>query len=340
MLHDNPFSDIYFSKGRRALQAAGRNPRVMYQIFQRNSAVLCGMKYVLELFRTHLAQDLAQIEVWGLEDGSQISSEETIALLMGPAQILMEFETIYLGLLARMTRVATNVRKVVDAARGKPVLFFPARFDAYENQPYDGYAAKIGGVAGCSTKAQAHDDEPAGTMPHALIAAFNGDMVAATFALLKAYPDDPVWPLVDFENNSARTAVEVFLALKERRLESRMAGIRLDTSSDVFDEGLAAVSDLRGVNPALVQQVRAELDRAGAKAVKICVSGGFDQSKVARFETENAPVDVYAVGEKMFAGSNPFTSDIVGYYEGQNLVPSAKVGRCMRPNPDRLKRLI
>ena len=52
-------------------------------------------------------------------------------------------ETPTLGALTRNTRVATNVYEVLHAARGKEVLFFPARFDAHEVQAGDGYAYHI-----------------------------------------------------------------------------------------------------------------------------------------------------------------------------------------------------
>ena len=47
------------------------------------------------------------------------------------------------GALTRGSRVATNVYHVLDAAKGKDVLFFPARFDAHEVQAADGYAYHI-----------------------------------------------------------------------------------------------------------------------------------------------------------------------------------------------------
>ena len=52
-------------------------------------------------------------------------------------------ETPMLGALTRGSRVATNVYEVLKAARGKQVLFFPARFDAHEVQAADGYAYQI-----------------------------------------------------------------------------------------------------------------------------------------------------------------------------------------------------
>jgi nicotinate phosphoribosyltransferase len=244
-----------------------------------------------------------------------------------------------------MTRVATNVRECVRAAQGKPLLFFPARFDVPEVQEYDGYAARIGGAAGASTKAgaRAFPTGAVGTMPHALIAAFKGDTVAASLAMAEAGVQGPIWALVDFRNNSARESVAVFRAFKERGLE--LDGVRLDTSQGLVDESIQHLErdrpreELTGVCPELVHEVRNQLDDAGGREVKIAVSGGFSAEKITSFETQRVPVDVYAVGERLLRGSNPFTSDIVGYYEQGKLIPCAKIGRELRHNT-RLRRVI
>src|SRR4051794_7020886 len=118
------YSDHYFVNSREALAHAGYNPRVLYQVFQRHDAVLCGMKYVLDL----LSQTSSEVEIHGLNDGEKIAPKESVMHIIGPAQELLVYETLYLGLLARMTKVCTNVRSAVEAATGKPVLFFPARF--------------------------------------------------------------------------------------------------------------------------------------------------------------------------------------------------------------------
>jgi len=297
--------------------------------------VLCGIEHAMEL----LVQTDPEVEVQGLADGDSIAPLESVLHLHGPIQELVELETVYLGLLSRMTRVATNVRAVVEAAGGKPVLFFPARFDVPEVQEYDGYAAKIGGAAGASTAAGAEAFQAAavGTMPHSLIAAFKGDTVAATLALAEATPDRPIWSLVDFENDSARTAVEVYQALKQRGLV--LAGVRLDTAAALVDKGVEqAGQKFTGVNPLLAEIVRQRLDQAGGKDVRIAVSGGFNPEKIREFERYGTRVDVYAVGENAFQGSTPFTSDVVGYYENGRFVHCAKVGREYRPNP-RMKKL-
>jgi nicotinate phosphoribosyltransferase len=57
---------------------------------------------------------------------------------------------------SRRTLIARNVRaEVVRAARGKPILYFPARHDHHRVQTGDGYAAHIAGAIGVSTDAQA-----------------------------------------------------------------------------------------------------------------------------------------------------------------------------------------
>jgi nicotinate phosphoribosyltransferase len=329
------YTDSYFTRAKVTCAHADNNPRVLYQVFQRSDVVLCGVKQAMEL----LGQTSSEVEVEGLTDGDHVAPLESVLHIGGPAQELFELETIYLGLLSRMTRVATNVRAAVEAANGKPVLFFPARFDVSEVQECDGYAARIGGALGASTPAgaEAFGTPAVGTMPHALIAAFKGDTVAATLALAEATPERPIWALVDFENDSARTSVEVFKVLKERGM--KLDGVRLDTAAGLVDKAVQqAGHEFPGVNTLLVEIVRRCLNEAGGKDVKIAVSGGFNPKKIRDFERAGATVDVYAVGEHAFQSSTPFTSDVVGYYLDAQFIHCAKVGREYRPN-SRMKKL-
>jgi nicotinate phosphoribosyltransferase len=171
-----------------------------------------------------------------------------------------------------------------------------------------------------------------GTVPHALIAAFGGDTVEAARAFAHRYGDRiNVTVLVDFENDSARTAIEVADALGDE-----LWGVRLDTSELIVDQSLADLGPdaPRGVNVELARRVRQALDDAGHGRVKIVASGGFDAEKIRRFEEEAAPVDAYGVGSSLLRGHNDFTADIVRVDDR----PIAKVGREERPNP-RLQRV-
>ena len=131
-----------------------------------------------------------------------------------------------------------NVAEVVEAARGKPILFFPARHDHWLVQTGDGWAAHVAGAIGVSTDAQASwwGGRGVGTVPHALIAAYGGDTVAAARAFADRYADEMnVTVLVDFENDSVRTALEV-----AAELGAKLWGVRLDTSDRLADESLVS----------------------------------------------------------------------------------------------------
>jgi nicotinate phosphoribosyltransferase len=108
--------------------------------------------------------------------------------------------------------------------------------------------------------------------------------------------------------------------------------VRLDTSETLVDRSLwAELGDFTptGVNPRLVGEVRAALDRERFEQVRIVASGGFDAAKIAAFEQEGVPVDAYGVGSSLIRGANDFTADVV-VLDGR---PCAKAGRRLRPNP-------
>ncbi len=156
------------------------------------------------------------------------------------------------------------MRRTVRAAAGKPVLYFPARFDHWAVQPGDGYAAHIGGATGVSTDAQAAwwGGKGIGTVPHALIAACGGDTVEAVRRFADVhYPRVDVVALVDFDNDSVGTSLACARALGER-----LWGVRLDTSETMVDRSLwPAMGSFRpvGVAPELVREVRRALDAEG-----------------------------------------------------------------------------
>jgi len=224
---------------------------------------------------------------------------------------------------------------VLQAANGKPIIFMPARHDHHRVQTGDGYAAYIAGQVvgtqiGVTSEAQASwwGGRGLGTVPHALIGSYGGNTVlAATRFAEHADPDMNITVLVDFENDSVKTALEV-----ARALGPRLWGVRLDTSGQLVDRSLwdeLGDFDPRGVNERLVRKVRDALDGDGFEHVKIVASGGFTVDRIRAFEQRGVPVDSYGVGSQLIRGENDFTADIV-MTDGR---PSAKEGRRYRPNP-------
>ncbi|MDP9377353.1 MAG: quinolinate phosphoribosyl transferase [Actinomycetota bacterium] len=333
------YSDAYFNNTKALLESEGRHPRVLVQVFQRKDSVLGGIDEaiaVLKLCSGKASPDGGWIEGWdelvvhALHEGDEISPWETVMTIEGDFTLFAHLETVYLGTLARRSLVMRNVREVVAAARGKPILFFPARHDHWRVQTGDGWAAHVAGAIGVSTDAQASwwGGRGVGTVPHALIAAYGGDTVAAAKAFAGNYAAEmQVTVLVDFENDSVRTALDVAGALGPD-----LWGVRLDTSGSLADRALVdRVGDQapKGVAPELVHLVRSELDAAGHAGVRIVASGGFNAERIRAFEADAVPVDAYGVGSSLIRGANDFTADVV-LCDGR---PCAKVGREHRPNP-------
>ena len=297
------YTDAYFLRTEEILNGDNHHPRVMMQLFTREPVVVCGIDETIALIKT-CAHNPENITIHALHDGDEVAPWQS--------------------------RIATNVRRVVKAANGKPVLFFPARYDTYQTQESDGYAAMIGGIKGFSTDANAlaSNGKGLGTIPHALIAAYNGDTLAATSAFDKyVAPDIARIALVDFDNDCVGTTLQV-----ARKLGRKLAGVRLDTSGTMVDKSLLSQMGMfkpTGVCKELVHNVRTALDAEGFDYVKIIVSGGFDAERIKEFEALKVPVDTYAVGSSLFDGNINFTADIV-MVDGKEC---AKAGRVHLPNP-------
>lgn len=349
-MRDGYYSDAYFNRAREILERDGSHPVVRMQVFQRSEAVLCGIDEALAILRLCSGRRCASgkwedgwrsLRVSALYDGDRIAPYETVMTIEGDYALFAHLETCYLGVLARRSRIATNAREIVDAANGKQVLFFPARFDHHLVQTGDGYAAYISGALGVSTDANAEwwGARGMGTVPHALIAAYGGDTVLATQKFCELVdPGINVISLVDFDNDCVGTSLAVARALGEK-----LWGVRLDTSGTLVDESLWNMMGTfkpTGVNPQLVLNVRDALDAEGFKKVKIIASGGFTPAKIREFERDAVPVDAYAVGSAFFAraGLFDFTADIVALQNDGTWRPCHKTGRPERPNP-RLERV-
>jgi len=337
-IREGYYSDQYFNLTRELLEAEDRHPRVLMQVFQKEQSILGGIDEALAILERCCGRHVdggwqdgwSELEVRALNEGDHIAPFETVMTIEGDYSLFAHLETVYLGCLARRTLVMRNVRAVVEAAHGKPILFFPARHDHWLVQTGDGWAAHVAGAIGVSTDAQASwwGGRGVGTVPHGLIAAYDGDTVAASRAFADRYrAETNITVLVDFDNDSVRTALEVAEALGDD-----LWGVRLDTSERLIDKALADEPHPalhHGVTPLLARKVRAALDDAGYEHVRIVVSGGFDAEKITRFEAEGTPIDAYGVGSSLLRGQNDFTADVVRV-DGR---PVAKVGRHENPNP-------
>ena len=300
-------ADVYFHRTKEILAAAAVNPVVTMEVFAGRDGVLCGMREVRALLERVCSPDAA---IESLADGDLITRKEVALRIRDHYQSFCLYETAYLGYLSSGTGWATAARAAVKAADGVPVIAFGARHIHPNAVGAMEYAAIVGGCQACASVVGAAMAAlpPSGTMPHSLVLVL-GDTVRA--ARLFHGTIDPAVSrvvLVDTFHDEVEEALRVGEALGDD-----LWGVRLDTPSE-----------RGGVTPELVREMRARLDSAGLGHVKIVISGGLSVERIARFRSDDAPVDVFGVGSAISgAPAIDFTADIKEI-EGR---PVAKRGR-------------
>jgi len=238
-----------------------------------------------------------KLEVWAVHDGTTVKYDgdptkvQPVIKVRGRYRDFALIETPSLGILTRSSRVATNVYETLVASRGKPVLFFPARFDMHEVQAADGYAYNIavqrfnldkesdlGPFVSTDAQGDWWGGAGGGTVAHAAIASFLGDTAEAMMQFANILPPRiPRIALVDFNNDSVRDTLRVLDSLfakykelidagsKEEAEKYKLYGVRLDTSGSLRDVSVQPLGDVAldlGVNPRLVFNVRQAIDNA------------------------------------------------------------------------------
>ena len=327
------FTDAYFVRAREVVKRDDGSPKVLLQVTGKHEGWVSGIDEAIAILKL-CADDWSALTVNALYEGDRFEGWDTVLTVEGPYEAFGHLETLCVGALGRRTKVCTNAKRMSEAAHSKPVMFFGARDDIFAAQPGDGYAAMVGGVKMVSTDAQASlfGGKPFGTIPHALIAVYGGDMVKAAKRFSEVIEGVDVIAVVDYDNDCVKASLDV-----ARALEDRLWGVRLDTAETMVDKSVVAQMGAftpTGVNANLVWNVRNALDAEGFGDVKIVVSGGFDAARIVAFEDDGVPVDAYGVGAALFDGRFDFTADIVQV----NGKAVAKAGRSLRANP-RLERV-
>lgn len=320
-------ADVYFERAQAILQAEHLDPVVVMEVFSRDAGILCGAEEVHAFLGKVLGpgngHDPVPV-VESLSDGDPFDSKEVVMRIEARYSAFGLYETAVLGTLAQCSGWATAARHIVDAAAPIPVIGFGARHVHPSVADQMDYASVVGGCIGASTPAGAGMAglSPTGTMPHALVLIF-GDTVRAAEAFDRHIdPEIPRIVLVDTFKDEAEEALRVADALGDR-----LWGVRLDTPSE------------RGrVTPDLVKEVRARLDMAGHRHVKIVVSGGLDAERIGVFKDAEAPIDSFAVGSAI---SDASPIDFTGDLKEIDGKPIAKRGRIPgRTENPRLRRLV
>ncbi|GAP13531.1 nicotinic acid phosphoribosyltransferase [Longilinea arvoryzae] len=238
-----------------------------------------------------------KLQVWAVQDGCTVHyngnplNVSPVMRVRGRYRDFAILETPILGILTRASRVATNVYETLIAARGKPMMFFPARFDLHEVQAADGYAyqialqrfnmdyaSKLGPFVSTDAQGDWWGGYGGGTVSHSGIASFLGDSAEAMLAFSQVMPVSvPRIALVDFSNDCVAVSLRVCRLMFDRYIQYleagnkemaeryRLYGVRMDTSASLRDVSVQPIGDPAldmGVTPRLVFNVRQALDTA------------------------------------------------------------------------------
>jgi len=313
------YSDVYFRNISIILEKLSKqgysyqgqdigNIEVEMQFFTRRQpcAIVGGIDEALAILKEctgyfdeegNFVNTYQNLEVEACYDGEKVhyhgdpENVEPVLKIRGRYRDFSMLETPILGSLTEASRIASNVYQILEAARGKDILFFPARFAHYKLQALHGYAYTLGVSAynrdyGASSHRYVSTDEQGswwggrggGTISHSYIAAFMGDTPEAVLQFCRMMPRSVNRiVLVDFNNDCLGTSLVVLktmfdkyyeLIQQDKRDEARkykLFGVRPDTSSSLRDESIEPLGDDKldnGVNARLIFKLRKALDAA------------------------------------------------------------------------------
>ncbi len=308
-------TDVYFTRTKSVLEAKVMTGVLVTAEVTTSSipggsgwGILAGVEEAARLFEGTPVDVYSMLEGSVFRPGDHRGVRVPVMVVEGAYYDFCEFETPLLGFLCHESGVASRAAAVRLAAGDKPVVAFGARRAHPALAPALDRAAFIGGLDGVSTilGGEVIGEEPMGTMPHSLIIVF-GDQVEAWKAYDETLGEEvPRVALVDTYWDEKVEAIRAAEAL-----EGRLSAVRLDTPDS-----------RRGDFPAIIREVRWELDLRGFEDVGIFVSGGLDADAVTLLGEAGA--DGFGVGTWVScAPPVDFALDIVDV-EGK---PAAKRGK-------------
>lgn len=333
ILHRN-YTAIYLTKTKKILEnnKVKNISMIRYTHFNKEPVYVCGIEHCVQF----LKKIKGHFKVYGVKDGDLVEPGKPILVIEGDYSKVAEMESVIDGILARESSICNHVKKILTYIKSSQLIFMADRCDLYLTQPYDGYAAWVAGLRTFTTKAHIEliPDQKSvkivGTMPHALIQQFNGNLNKALWAYNKTFPKEKLSALIDYHNDVVNEIKKI-----DKNLKPLIASIRIDTSVRMCDKSLVNKADNYGVSKQLVFNARKALDANDMKHVKIIVSSSFGLRKIKDFIRNDVPADFYGVGSSLVKVNVNITGDLVYL----NNKPEAKTGRLTKIDHKDLNKL-
>ena len=222
--------------------------------------------------------------VRAMPEGTPVFPSEPLLELTAPLVEAQIAETMVLNEIHLQTLIASKAARSVEAARGATLVDFALR------RAHGGEAglkvARASYLAGFDSTSNVlagmcYGIPVAGTMAHSYIESF-ADETEAFRAFARAYPDQAIL-LVDTYETVGGVHGAVVVGRELADAGHRLRGVRID-SGDLVELSRAA---------------RSLLDEAGFEDATVFVSGGLDETGIARLLAAGAPISGFGVGSKM-----------------------------------------
>ncbi|WP_435019219.1 nicotinate phosphoribosyltransferase [Tundrisphaera sp. TA3] len=216
-------------------------------------------------------------DLWAIPEGAIVFANEPLLRVEATLAEAQLIETLVLSMMGYPTLIASKASRIVEAARGRPVVDFGARRGhGPQAALLNARASYLAGFAGTShVEAALRLGIPAfGTMAHSWVQAFD-DEPGAFAAYARHFPDATTL-LVDTYDipQGVRNAADI---------EPPIRAIRID-SGDLLAE---------------TRRAREILDERGRRDVQILVSNDLDEFKIADLVNAGAPIDAFGVGTEL-----------------------------------------
>jgi nicotinate phosphoribosyltransferase len=358
------YTDKYFIRTRKILEAEDINPNVSIKVFTRNDGVMAdeAVDRITEMFDRYVPDNDVTIYAWGDEEFEQ---KEPLLIIEGPAQEVVELETIYLGELSHALTIKNglnapdpesfgeNVQKAVDVYNsiGIPLLYFGARHYHWSlDKELAGQALDNGAVQTSTDIGSSNiGKNGVGTTPHFLTLVLSHEFSQENTTLKTAQlfhkhmPEDvPRTILVDTFNQEIEDAIDVLDWFNNKGYfqdEGNVVKFRIDTCGENVMQGGLPTGEMyfggNGVTRSGVWNFRSQLIHAGyGDVTEVILSSGFGNPVKAKAFKQSFERFKNETGRKLFhgIGAGAFDNKESNYHctadiFAVNDVPVAKTGR-------------
>lgn len=226
-------------------------------------------------------------ELYAIPEGTIFFPHEPIIRVKAPLIQAQLLETTMLAIINHQTLIATKAARIVEEAKGDPIMEFGLRRAHGTEAGYFGArAAVIGGCAGTSVvETEEMLDRPSmGTMAHSFVMSYDSELEA--FRKFIAYNPNNAVLLVDTYNTLEDGMPNAIKAFKEAKAEGKITGqygIRIDSGDLAY----------------LTSEARKMLDDAGMEDAVIVASSDLDEYLIKDLKLQGAKIDSWGIGTKL-----------------------------------------